>query len=759
MGERFLKSALAAPDFALMDSSLALPAPSSSTRTESGDRSLRVQRQVRLTLERKTKRSLSNGAVGLQKNGRSFDAEQGFSSSTKVNGSVYMSRTLSITHMKRPSRKVEMSPGLDPDLSRSRCNCSFYSNGMSTLPGPAHSRGAGTPMESSHDWDSFRRHAFSETPRGSRPHLSASTFTSTPACLSQPVGFQQHAKNGFLRSHGRNSGRREKHGGDRVFGSTRTDGGRSWQAQVKMDGQRSTRLKSFPPSGDGAEVSAGRLVASRPSIQQKPSPAAQEGRSKPPEMTLERAVNLLTGTDEETLMNAANWIQNQCLQGDKAKRTVLNLRGIEKLLRLLDNDSEELQRVAAAALRNAVYNSSDSKMEVKDRDGLAIILNTLTNSIDVETRRQLTGLMWNLSSHDILKECFPQNTARILTKSILVPSSGIFEGENPKDELLADADSFYNATGCLRNLSSAGPDVRKALRVCENLIDSLVYYIRGTVANRNTDDKSTENCVCILHNLTFQIESELLQHPAQPPRGSQQNLPSEQTSVGCFSYRSAKITQDVEQQPPLLKENHNPHGTEWLWSLITMRMYLSLVACSTRRITQEAAIGALQNITAEHGAVSKAIAVTLFQKEDGLSHIKKVLIEADSSLQRTAISLTANLSHHVELRPVIASQMLPEIVDLLIGPELTNEVTINLCHILNNLSQSDVKTARAIIDQGALTKIISISNKDGQASKTACALLQTMWVYGETHGALKKCGFKKSDFINAKTTRGANSLK
>lgn len=40
-----------------------------------------------------------------------------------------------------------------------------------------------------------------------------------------------------------------------------------------------------------------------------------------------------------------------------------------------------------------------------------------------------------------------------------------------------------------RNLSSAGPDGRKAMRECENLIDSLVYYVRGAVADHKTDDK------------------------------------------------------------------------------------------------------------------------------------------------------------------------------------------------------------------------------------------------------------------------------
>lgn len=68
-----------------------------------------------------------------------------------------------------------------------------------------------------------------------------------------------------------------------------------------------------------------------------------------------------------------------------------NLHGIEKLLQLLHNDSEEVQHVAAGALRNVVYNNNENKMEVKDRDGLAIVVETLKNSIDVETRCQLTG--------------------------------------------------------------------------------------------------------------------------------------------------------------------------------------------------------------------------------------------------------------------------------------------------------------------------------------------------------------------------------
>lgn len=61
----------------------------------------------------------------------------------------------------------------------------------------------------------------------------------------------------------------------------------------------------------------------------------------------------------------------------------------------------------------------------------------------------------------------------------------------------------------------------------------------------------------------------------------------------------------MEEHCPLLEEKSNPQGIEWLWSTITVRMYLSLLARSVRQGTQEAALGALQNITAGNGAVRR----------------------------------------------------------------------------------------------------------------------------------------------------------
>lgn len=62
-------------------------------------------------------------------------------------------------------------------------------------------------------------------------------------------------------------------------------------------------------------------------------------------------------------------------------------------------------------------------------------------------------------------------------------------------------------------------------------------------------------------------------------------------------------SQETEEEYPLLEENASPQGAEWLWSAITIRMYLSLIAVSANQHTKEASIGALQNLTACPGEV------------------------------------------------------------------------------------------------------------------------------------------------------------
>ncbi|KAM9846024.1 plakophilin-2 [Aulostomus maculatus] len=785
MEELFFKSALPACDpFLLDDSSLALPAEPnsrSSTKADSNDRSLRVHQQVQLTLARKARRSVSNGGVRLQGTAaRSFDATDGVFPHTKVNGFGVPNCSFSSSEqMGRPSRRVEVSPPPSPEMASHRLGYNTRRFATYTFPGPIQTYRNGSLLHCSRRPDTFRHYAFSEAPRGTRLHPSTSTngnfrrkshrhtagsqATFADMALQQmddhECGWGGHDQSVFMEEELTMQGQN---------GDFQPNNELSWLARVRREGQGLRQLNSYPPTVISMEVDLRRPMEAEPTLQEAQTTDVTTliSKSKPPEMTLERAVNLLTQENEELLICAAGHIQSQCFKSADAKKMVYYLRGIGKLLQLLHSDSEEVQRVASGALRNVVYQSSENKMEVKENKGLATILQVLKSSRDVETRRHLTGLLWNLSSHDLLKAGLSREALSVLTKSILVPSSGISEGENPKDELLADAEVFHSATGCLRNLSSAGPDARKAMRECENLIDSLVYYVRGTIADYKTDDKSTENCVCILHNLSYQIESELPTKYTRDFRESQQNLAPKPKRLGCFTHRSAKITEELEHQRTLLEDNPNPSGMEWLWSSITIRMYLSLIARSVRHYTQEAAVGALQNLTAGNGVVTEAIAFTIVQRENGLQHVKKMLQEGESDVRRTAVALIKNLSRYRELHPDIVQHVLPELVEMLpindTGVDLPTEVTASLCHILLNLSQNETQNVRAIVDQGALPKITNISSKDNgygpsRAGQAACLLLHAMWKHTELHVIYKRCGYRKADFINARTTKAVNS--
>ncbi|OWK03910.1 PKP2 [Cervus elaphus hippelaphus] len=46
-----------------------------------------------------------------------------------------------------------------------------------------------------------------------------------------------------------------------------------------------------------------------------------------------------------------------------------------------------------------------------------------------------------------------------------------------------------------------------------------------------------------------------------------------------------------------------------------------------------------------------------------------------------------------------------------------------------------------------------------KASKAASVLLYSLWTHTELHNAYKKAQFKKTDFVNSRTTKAYHSLK
>ncbi|XP_001363643.1 plakophilin-2 isoform X1 [Monodelphis domestica] len=487
------------------------------------------------------------------------------------------------------------------------------------------------------------------------------------------------------------------------------------------------------------------------------------------EMTLEYAVSILDSdnTPASRIQAAATFIQHECFQKSEARKRVHHLRGIPKLLQLLKVPNEDIQRAACGALRNLSFEDNDNKVEVAELNGVPRLLQVLKQTRDLETKKQITGLLWNLSSSDKLKNLIITEALLTLTDSVIIPYSGWSEGDYPKANGLLDFDIFYNVTGCLRNMSSAGPDGRKVMRRCEGLIDSLVHYVRGTIADYQPDDKATENCVCILHNLSYQLEAELPERYSQSNYIQNRNIQTASSkSVGCFGSRSRKVKEQY-QDIPLPEEKSNPKGVEWLWHSIVIRMYLSLIAKSIRNYTQEASLGALQNLTAGSGPMPSAVAQTVVQKENGLQHTRKMLHVSDFSVKKTAVSLLRNLSRNFSLQNEIARETLPDLVsiipDTVPNSDLLIETTASACYTLNNLIQNSQQNAQDLLNTGGFLKIIAISVGDSylsnKASKAASVLLYSLWSHADLHNAYKKAQFKKTDFVNNQTIKAYHSLK
>ncbi|KAM8883746.1 plakophilin-2 [Synchiropus picturatus] len=763
--ELFFKSAFSVLDPCLLDdTTLALPAEPNlglSPRLHDPDRSHRVQQQVQLSLRRRARRT----HAPVPSNTKSFYESENLGS--KVLPPLQRSLSGPAT-LRRPSRRIEVSPPPSPEPTR------FHFSTF-TLTGPASPSAA----LSHHPPASLWRYAFSEGPQNTRLHTSSSAsrglrpravrvnqdqfmshpsvvhngFQTYPPVVQDQTPFHPAVDQDRLQSYLPLVGTRLQGTTNRqrsVFSHQRDH----VSPQMNWEEPR-LNIKSESSSAKGSRLQ-------HQTLQNRNISSGTSGRST---MTVERAVKMLDGDDADSLVSAATHIQKACLHSDRAKQTVSYRGGIRKLLLLLSSDSEEVQRASAAALRNVVYQNNDNKMEVKDSEGLTTIVRVLKESRDQEVRRHLSGLLWNLSSHDLLKEALSRLLLPVLTKMVLVPCSGVSEGENPKDELLADDQVFHGATFCLRNLSGCGPDGRRRMRECENLVDSLVYYVRKTVADYNTEDQATENCVSVLHNLSYQMEAELPRRYAAQFQVTEQKV-THTKPVGCFSHRGHKEEKlPSEQQRSLLEEKANPRGVEWLWSAITIRMYLSIMARSFRPSTQEGAVGALQNLTAGTGPMTEAIATAIVRRENGLQHVKKMLAGSEDILRKTTISLIKNISRYRELHADIVKHLLAELIEMLpgedAGSEPSSEVTSALCGILVSLSQ-DMQHSRSIVSQGALPKISHISYFESscgpsRAAQSASLLLHSLWKHTDLHGLYKKIGFRKSDFINARTTKAIQS--
>ncbi|XP_062334247.1 splicing regulator ARVCF isoform X1 [Osmerus eperlanus] len=500
---------------------------------------------------------------------------------------------------------------------------------------------------------------------------------------------------------------------------------------------------------------------------------------------LREVITMLSHPMDPVKSNAAAYLQHLCYENDRIKQDVRHLKGLPVLVDLLDHPKAEVHRKACGALRNISYGKDhDNKVAIQHCDGLPALVRLLRKSSNMEVRELVTGTLWNLSSHEPLKMMVINHGLQTLTDEVIIPHSGWrrdpTEHSRPRETEWTTV--FKNTSGCLRNVSSDGAEARQRLRECEGLVDALLHALQSAVATKDTDNKSVENCVCILRNLSYHVHKEVpgaerFQEPPANyvPRSGGQQQKKKTTEADCFGGKRAKelsfrflcclseewfnqgwrngLLDKKYETLDLPKRREPMKGLDLLYQPEVVRLYLSLLTRSQNHNTLEAAAGALQNLAAGHWAWSSYIRATV-RKEKGLPVLVELLrSDADKVVRAVAIALR-NLAIDRRNKDLIGGYAMRDLVsNLPCGQQrpaknLEGDTVVAILNTIHEIITDSLENTRGLIQGHAIQKLIAI-NKTSQSvreTKVASHVLQTVWAYKDLRNNLFKAGWNKSHF-------------
>ncbi|XP_029564830.1 armadillo repeat protein deleted in velo-cardio-facial syndrome isoform X2 [Salmo trutta] len=492
---------------------------------------------------------------------------------------------------------------------------------------------------------------------------------------------------------------------------------------------------------------------------------------------LKEVITMLSHPMDPVKSNAAAYLQHLCYENDHIKQDVRQLKGVPVLVGLLDHPKAEVHRKACGALRNISYGKDHhNKVAIKNCDGIPALVRLLRKSSNMEVRELVTGTLWNLSSHEPLKMMIINHGLQTLTDEVIIPHSGWRRDptEHSRPQETEWTTVFKNTSGCLRNVSSDGAEARQRLRECEGLVDALLHALQSAVAHKETDNKSVENCVCILRNLSYHVHkdvpgAERFQEAVAnqvPGLGGNQKKKKEADCFGGKKPKEEWFSQSWRNGPSdkkygtldLPKCTEPMKGLELLYQPEVVRLYLSLLTCSQNHNTLEAAAGALQNLAARHWAClcskwSSYIRATV-RKEKGLPVLVELLrSDGDKVVRAVAIALR-NLAIDRRNKDLIGSYAMRDLVsNLPCGQQrpaknLEGDTVVAILNTIHEIISDSPENARGLIQGHAIQKLVAINktSQSGRETKAASHVLQTVWAYKDLRNSLYKGGWNKSHF-------------
>uniref|UniRef100_A0A665W078 Plakophilin 4 n=1 Tax=Echeneis naucrates TaxID=173247 RepID=A0A665W078_ECHNA len=513
------------------------------------------------------------------------------------------------------------------------------------------------------------------------------------------------------------------------------------------------------------------------SIQKDP----REFAWRDPELT--EVIHMLQHHFPSVQANAAAYLQHLCFGDSRTKAEVCRLGGIKHLVDLLDNKVLEVQKNSCGALRNLVYGKAvdDNKIAVRNAGGIPALLRLLRKTVDAEVRELVTGVLWNLSSCDAVKMTIIRDALTTLTNTVIIPHSGWSSSTFDDDHKLKFHSSLVlrNTTGCLRNLSSSGEEARKQMRICEGLVDSLLYVIKACVNTSDFDSKIVENCICTLRNLSYRLELEM--PPSRLIVGQEldgllgSESPSKEVDSSCWGRKKKKKKKSTQEDSwdgvgPIPGFSKSPKGAEMLWHPAVVKPYLTLLAESSNPATLEGSAGSLQNLSAGNWKVLKflmhlcaqfaAYIRAAVRKEKGLPILVELLRMDNDRVVCSVATALRNMALDVRNKELIGKYAMRDLVNRLPGGNttlLSDETVAAICCTLHEVTSKNMENAKALADTGGIEKLVNITKGRGdrysiKVVKAAAQVLNTLWQYRDLRTIYKKDGWNQNHFLTPVST-------
>ncbi|XP_022311231.1 uncharacterized protein LOC111116519 isoform X2 [Crassostrea virginica] len=499
---------------------------------------------------------------------------------------------------------------------------------------------------------------------------------------------------------------------------------------------------------------------------QTPSVHGEGNSWRPPD--LQEVIDYLSHPNTQVKANAAAYLQHLCYTDQDVKVKTRGLDGIPPLVELLHSDYPEVQKNACGALKNLSYGrgpaGTDNKKAIANAGGITQLIRVLRRAREEEIKELVTGILWNLSSCEELKPNIIAEGLPDIVSHVIVPYSGWTQRKMISYEPWTTV--YKNATGIIRNLSSAnkdneqrGYDTRNKLRESTNLVKCLIFTLKISKDNKDRENKIVENCMCALRNLSFRIQEVTEQdfYKKRTVTLKQRQHPDKETT-GCFGGGQKKKGTPAKKGKPDLNQNAEiqlPPGAQefqGLWQNETVTLYLDILKESSNPVTVEAAVGAIQNLTACYWKFADD-ARALIRREKGLPSLVDLLgQDRDDIVCHSALALR-NLAIDENNKALIGKYALKPIINTLpLDKQKENVPDKTICAavaLLQELLKNSGDFAQIFVRESGIPRLKFVKFAPGKFLKRTKEhtqrLLETLWEFKSLHSEFVSSGLTEQD--------------